>query len=484
MLVTVQWPFTDARVFLTDNNGKLIKPAFPLAEAGQDFLRNTGQVRERRRGGATHWFGEEVYCEARNALRLPTDLGNRLGAYSGNWSCAFRRYLCQGGPASRVELGLTASPKSKQDGSDNIALRQLLAQLAHLPVRVGPSLPGRLQQNDLLGAGKSLASHLASATTSQALGGVNRAWWLTTELPVVVFEFDRGQVTDGLGREIQPSPASNISVRHATFEYASRLIPVWSIVQKTKRGQPTVRDLRIHILRLHSEQQTLFRVLRHIAHRSIEVQRGTEAAEKLQWYLNDGIRWLQRPSRGGFEQGALLEAAYVGIDRMSEHLRATLIQQLREVRPNVARKVEDITARPAIESPTIILSQGGVSVGEQINVTAYGDIVGSNIGRDNVIADSVAIINRSEADSEVKEALLELQASVEAVMRDHEGEQAGAQPTLQEDFERLRDEALRQQPRFDRLRRLARSLGEAAEELGAVALPIAKGLSKLMSLFA
>jgi hypothetical protein len=75
MFLAIQFPFTDARGFLTDGGGRLSRPAWPLVSAGKDFVRSSGLVRPRRRGGVSDWAGEEIYGDAKRALRFQDRLG-------------------------------------------------------------------------------------------------------------------------------------------------------------------------------------------------------------------------------------------------------------------------------------------------------------------------------------------------------------------------------------------------------------------------
>ncbi len=110
MLVAVQFPICDSRIFFPTATARLPVPEWPTPRFSEnpEFLRFFGPAALRKLGANPAWFGETVYCSARRALRfvnLPVspevgDDGYELP------TCAFRRFFSDGDNAARVEIGI------------------------------------------------------------------------------------------------------------------------------------------------------------------------------------------------------------------------------------------------------------------------------------------------------------------------------------------------------------------------------------------
>ena len=110
MFIVYQSPLVDIRPFLNVETHRLLVPTFPLPQPGHDFLRSTGLVKYRLRGGVDPWPGEGIYCDVRRALRFelaPSEwpLINQLKEAGVNISSVFRRYLSDGEAIARIDLG-------------------------------------------------------------------------------------------------------------------------------------------------------------------------------------------------------------------------------------------------------------------------------------------------------------------------------------------------------------------------------------------
>src|SRR6266436_2442178 len=107
MFLVLQFPFSDARRFVSTETNRLPVPAWPLANAGREFVRSFGQVRRRLRGGVEDWSGEELYCATNRALRFDPVLSQQrlsITAASLEAACIFQRFFSDGGAVSRLEL--------------------------------------------------------------------------------------------------------------------------------------------------------------------------------------------------------------------------------------------------------------------------------------------------------------------------------------------------------------------------------------------
>src|SRR5947209_5562703 len=107
MFLMLQHPFADLRHFVGTPTGRLSRPAWPLVDTNVDFVRSSGLVRRRLKGGVEEWAGEETYGDASFALRFPDRLGDLALGPAGLQGCArfaFRRFHSEG-KVARLEVG-------------------------------------------------------------------------------------------------------------------------------------------------------------------------------------------------------------------------------------------------------------------------------------------------------------------------------------------------------------------------------------------
>ena len=78
MFIVIQFPITDARPFINEKTHKLTCPSWPFP-LENEFVRYSGRVEKRMRGGIKDWSGEDVYSRSNRAIRFPELEKRRLG---------------------------------------------------------------------------------------------------------------------------------------------------------------------------------------------------------------------------------------------------------------------------------------------------------------------------------------------------------------------------------------------------------------------
>ncbi len=164
MFILFAFPIADLREFVLQDTHKLQKPTIP-AEAGKHFIRYTGEVSIRMRGGSQVFGGEDLFCIAKRACRLPADPSwtkIQTKYHQLNAKCVLRRFFQTGPATSRFEIGfrLTLRKSDKQKG---IPLQSVIDQVGNIPVRVGTASSTAIS---LVNVGDELASHFRKASTS------------------------------------------------------------------------------------------------------------------------------------------------------------------------------------------------------------------------------------------------------------------------------------------------------------------------------
>jgi hypothetical protein len=385
MLVSVAFPFADFRTFLPDEGGRLSRPAWPLVRPDKDFIRSSGPIRRRRKGGDAGWAAEEAYTDVSEVVRLPPHLGRLPPAASivdGTIECAFRRYLSDG-RAARVEIGFSldidrASALAPIDGLT------LLRSVLSLRVKVGARRSPR-QATQLVNAGDPLAKHFLLATTRHQMApqACPQSWWLSPGSPVLVVEYDRNPIFPAHTHHLIHVPVANCSLSHAWVELSGLRCSVWFIAAPEAEPEP-MRRLRIHLIRLHTEQECLKNVLIRLKQgggRDLAVN--TLNADLIEQYLNDSIRVLRKTKRRGLCQQPLLEAARQALGISFEgdltSLESARKQVVAKIKSFVQQARNTATVINQIQGSLVMttIQLGDVAVSGPFNLVTAGNIQGS-----------------------------------------------------------------------------------------------------------
>jgi hypothetical protein len=493
MLIAFQFPFADARPFLNEETHRLAAPDWPDAEAGQEFVRSIGSVRPRLRGGERIWAGEGVYCDAARLLRFPPRLSSRQLAPSTGGSvlaCQFRRLFSDGAAVVRVELGLTrrAHPATTQGTRlpplDSDGCLQFLLGCAATPVIVpsGNHAPASLP---LLQADQGLRRQLLRSSTAREKEKPPfqpPVWWLTPGRPLILVQYWPREVVSlpSLTRRVETDNVAPLDLSHMGLLSQNRLVTVWFLGLRPDADRDVLRRLRIHLFRLHAERECLRHVLKHIKADRITVERGSEASERLQHYLDRTFNLFFSQTRYGINQSKILEAAYRYDDLVSEADQATLLQRLTEIRGTISRKVAKGTTPQPIGEETrsiyieqyiekaIIAGEGNI-VDKSIRIGDVGGSITGIVGIDSSITSSFNRVQESQAPDELKTKLTELTAAVAEMAKHLPEEQA---KVAARDLDTFTQEATSEAPRRNILEAIGNGLAKTADVVDKVGAPV------------
>ncbi len=345
MLVVVEIPFVDARPFVADEGGRLRRPPWPLASAtGKHFVRYLGPTRERLLGGVDPWPGEGAYCDVSNAVRLSPALSTTQFGRSPEatgFRCQFRRYLHNGEAVARFDVGLVQERYRGRalDAGDTETMLN-----AVLDYRVAIRSDERAD-TCLARVGVDLAELVLRATTQSRMASKIQPWWFQSLPPLLLVEYHTGEValprdvTIVLGRRrTAADPPFALAFKRVVRE--GRTCHVWFIERFAHQWRSDlVRNMRVHLQRLHAE----FEVLNHILGLMIEGRLPVSAGasrQRLLGYIGHASGLLSRTSVYGNAQTSLLSAAYDFSEVASPGRRATLQAMLQQSRPALAERVE------------------------------------------------------------------------------------------------------------------------------------------------
>lgn len=482
MQVVLQFPFADFRPFLAADTARLDHPSWPFPDPGREFVRQSGAVRQRRRGGLSQWGGEEFYSQAARAVRFREDPRRvAVGGVPllGNRGVSRRFHVYEA--LARFELALEAR------APEGAAPTQLFRALFGLRVGV-PDDDGGVRSLRLGDAAPALGRHYLRATTRRRKGvrAPVESWWLEPGQPLCVVAHRQGEVPyDSLSlRPERPVECTGGRVRFAWFEERKRLFGVWFVESQNPAADST-RNLRLHLLRLHAERECLKRVLAALGKR-LQFEAGSEASDRLEEYLDDALRLLDRKKRFGLEQSPLLDAVRDSFDLAQPGETGALSAELDKARKRVARKTERFLLGRVNQASVVNIVHGDQTI-ERIdmrsinfggNVTVTGDF---NVVVADQIENSFNRVAAADVKQELKDALQQLAIESAKVAKDLPAEKA---EEVARDLDALTKEATAAAPRRKWYEVSAEGLLEAAKAVGEAAKPLVETVKLVLALLA
>lgn len=480
MQVVLQFPFADFRPFLAVETARLDHPSWPFPNPEREFVRQSGAVRQRRRGGLSQWSGEEFYSQAARAVRFRQDprrvavggaplLGNR------GVSRRFHVY----GALARFEMALEAQVPA------SVGPPQLLRALLGLRIGV-PDDDGGIRGMHLGSAAPSLARHYLRATTRR-LGGVRapvESWWLEPGQPLCVVAHRQGELPySSLSlRPERPVECIGGKVQFAWFEERKQLFGVWFVECQNPAADST-RKLRLHLLRLHAERECLKRVLAALGGR-LQFEAGSDASDRLEEFLDDALRLLDSKRRFGLAQPPLLDAVRDSFTLAQPGESGALTTELEKARKRVARKTERFLLGRVNQASVVNIVHGNQAI-ERIdmrsinfggNVTVTGDF---NVVVADQIENSFNRVAAAGVTQELKDALQKLAIESAKVAKELPPDKA---EEVARDLDSLTKEATAAKPRRKWFEVSAEGLVEAARAVGEAAKPLIDTVKLVLAL--
>ena len=171
MLMVLQFPIADGRLFTPASELRLPLPEWPAPTTGvnSQFVRSFGPAVRRLRGGDAAWADEGTFCAASRAIRFPKLREQRLGASRQMAPvCAFRRVFSDGKTVVRVEIGLALS-RNRQPTPPLAQVLRAVQDAIEIPTHVGPSAPPA-KAKPLITQARQLAALYSRATSRHGKG--------------------------------------------------------------------------------------------------------------------------------------------------------------------------------------------------------------------------------------------------------------------------------------------------------------------------
>jgi len=482
MLVAVQFPLADIRGFLTEETRRISSPDWknPLV---QNFVRSFGGLRPRLKGGLTEWPNEEMFCAANGAPKFVPPLYSRFSQSAGftRGRCAFRRLFSNGRGLTRVEIGFSIDHAF--DRVPEMAVLKAVDDVLSLDVRI-PSEDGNFRDCKLSESASSLAKHYlrASTRTKPADQFKPKPSWVTAGEPLAFVELT-GVPIDPVGRDLRPVPlpSTDSKLYYTPTLHRGQRIGVWVLSSAARPASGTddmPRQVRLHLLRLHAERQSLKLVFNYIDNKVIPVQARQTEGDALQDFLNAATGLLLKKEVYGVPMTPLLNTIQAFDNLVTPGQRTTLLAQLNEIRGNVLKKVQACMQPPPTQGGGNVYVYGSslqlvqIQKGGQL-MSQFVDAKGAIIHGDMVVADhinnSFNRVKDSNINADLKTALEGLNNAVRTMAQGIPEEDArGAAKAL----DTITKEATADEPDKDYFSTGAKKLLDIAQKVGEVAKPV------------
>jgi hypothetical protein len=488
MWLIVQLPIADARPFFPGAAGDLRLPQWPPdtpfnSPQPPTFVRCFGPATQRRQGADLAFVDEGSYFRANRAVRLKS-LGARVFGLPEHLrtACVFRRLLLSERRAVvRVEMGVHLPLSAARLSLDFPRLIKIAESALRLPSTVrGPKRKPVL--SPLWKQGGRLAELYASVTTDNKASSA--AALVEAGLPLLVVQYKDGELTPDCLEGTYLTRIDPVRVRGAALAMGwlelpgGPIVPLWLLGPGTAQSDE-LRSLRLCILRLHAEQVVLDRILRNFDR--LAFIPGTQEGDRLEAYLNEATRLINRGEWDAYDQSAIREAFDAAEAGDARGNRAELSQRYLGARRQIHLKIDDYERRRAARREITVIQTtvtGGVAI---------VDSAGVDIGDIN-IKDIYANFEKKASGEDpgkmddLKKAMAVLCQQVDSlVARMPEG--SAAREQVLGNLESLADQATKKKPLPDVVKVTGKGLVEAAKTVAEMAEPIAKAVMAVVTLF-
>ena len=477
MFVVFQHPFADLRGFIP-RSGRLKILKFPLSNEGGQYVRSSGVVTRRPRGGIADWVGEGLFALATNAVRFQDRLGDmRFGDRPAFRIAKTYRRFHSDGRSARLDIGFalreTADPAVTPTAPDVV---KAVLGLGDLMIRISSEDNSRRRR--LIDAGPALARHYMKATSSRKEAPPKiESWWFQSGSPMALIELPEGsaQWAFNTARMIFKDE-EGLSLYHAWLAIHGRECSTWIISCTPGASRDKLRRLRILLTRVHAERHCLRAAVQAVRDRSLPLDLNGQVANEVQEYLRDAVRLLEAPSRDGIDQAALLGVAREAFAHALEDDTRVLGQMRRQIAERVDGFIES-----ANNTSLVVQNIEGDYMYKSIkmgDVTVHGDF-------NQVVADTITnsfnTATASDANAQLKEALKQL--SVEVANLTKQLPPAKAEQAAN-DLSSLTKEALSKEPRKAWYELSANGLVGAAKAVAEMVPSISKAVAGVLAILA
>ena len=314
----------------------------------QDFVRYFGPVAKRFKGPVDPWTSERSFCRYDRVLRFPPSypavlshevpglkfFGIKRRLYPATTrNDLFHVDVQMVGRRGRFEASSSAEGTPlRRYGSTHFDLVAIVSAVLNAPTIVHS--PGGLIASQEAGKlGPPIARAFDAATTVEGPSGK-----VASGAPAIAIEVDeRDSISTTWLGKWEISGGLRLAARTVVFD--GRDVNVFVVERPRQFDRQRARELRIHILRLHSEREYLRRIARLLAVEDFLERCEHSQIERVQNALNQCLATLTRAGSHGFST-AELTTAFVADRTLSGAELEVLIERIKTFRPRIIKRLE------------------------------------------------------------------------------------------------------------------------------------------------
>jgi hypothetical protein len=349
VLLTVRLPLVDLRPLCRADYPKDVRLPATWSE-NEEFVRYFGPVTKRIKGPVDPWASERAFCRYDRVLRFPSSYPAALTRdVPGLEFFGIKRRLY---PATarndlfHVDLQMvgrrrgfkkSSSVQITQVRRDRYTQPDLVATVTavlNAPTRVRS--PGDSVTSQPIGKlGPAIARAFDAATT---VGGASGR--IVSGGPAIAIEVDeRDNVSATWLGKWDVGGGLRLAARTVVFD--GRDINVFVVERPRQFDRHRARQLRIHVLRLHSEREYLRRVARLLAVEGFLEGCDHSQIERVQNALNECLAALTRAESYGFTTTEIT-TAFVADRTLSGSELEVLIDRIKKFRPRIGKRLQQL----------------------------------------------------------------------------------------------------------------------------------------------
>jgi hypothetical protein len=353
MHIIFQFPIVDFRSILQDEQLRLTQPSWPSPNIANSFVRSFGRVKKRKLGGTNTWSAEEYFCDAHVSIKYDNLHKHRFQIGSNAETLiedCYRRLYSDGNFMNKIELGFVDNLETcsaRQSPTEYFELVDILRHYANLKVTIGK------KQVILVKAGKPLAGRYCYASTVSAKMFKDLEKYVVAGQPCITiivspaYNMKMPEFAHHVGNF--EANGEQIELWGYTLNHDGQYIKVW--ILKTPRANMVasfqdpagamLRDIRINLMRVHAEKETVRVLLNGINDKLIDLEWSTERTAKLQQYLKKISSKLLLERRLDIDQRSILEFALKSEDVLTPGEFTTLWESIAAFTDKYFRQTAD-----------------------------------------------------------------------------------------------------------------------------------------------
>ena len=318
-----QFPIVDFRPLLTSGNEKLPYPEWPnIGSSDKRFIRHFGSVQQRNSGGSDNWSGEGFFCNSHRAMRYNNLHKQGVTITPGINAAIFnsyRRYSSAENFLGRMEAGFVDNVEAliarHQPGPGSVSMEKILNHFCELPVTING------KQVKLSRLGQKLADNYYQESTPVNVvpQKKNRQVKAGDVLILTVFCAHDAFKLPGyafLIDEIQlPGESVKLKLYGCRFKHEGIPYKVWFLeapfhtAEQSRQTKETIRNLRINLLRIHLEKETIRILLNAIKTKEILLVPDSPQAALADNYFDQTAKKIFQATRYSIDQKYILDFA-------------------------------------------------------------------------------------------------------------------------------------------------------------------------------